>query len=158
MLASLGQALVLTLWLGAAAFFATALAPAAFAVLPSRELAGAVVGRTLPVVFLSGAAGGRMVMGLEIASDRRERRVWRRGAAGIVIAACLIAQLIVAPRIAALRSSLSAPLASLATDDPQRVAFGRLHMISVAWLGVAMLAATAGIALATMDIRSRGGR
>ena len=156
--ASLGQALILTLWLGAALFFAAAVAPAAFDVLPSRDLAGALVGRTLPVVFISGALGALLVLALEMASVPRQRRVGRRAAAGVAIAACLIAQLVVAPQIASLRASLSAPLASLATDDPQRVAFGRLHMISVAWLGVAMLAATTGIALATLDIRSGGAR
>jgi hypothetical protein len=39
--------LLLGLWLGAACFFSFAVAPSAFGVLPSRELAGLVVNRTL---------------------------------------------------------------------------------------------------------------
>jgi uncharacterized membrane protein len=40
----LGAAAVLAAWIGAALLVATVVAPAAFAVLPSRALAGAVVG------------------------------------------------------------------------------------------------------------------
>ena len=45
---------MLALWLGAAGFFSAAVAPALFAVLPTRTLAGEVVGRVLPVVFYVG--------------------------------------------------------------------------------------------------------
>jgi hypothetical protein len=41
----------LAFWLGAAAFFSVALAPVLFAVLPTRTLAGEVVGRVLPGVL-----------------------------------------------------------------------------------------------------------
>jgi len=54
MSAPLTQVVALAAWLGAAALFAASVAPAAFAVLPSRSLAGDVVGRVLPVVFWSG--------------------------------------------------------------------------------------------------------
>jgi len=46
--------ILLSAWLGAGVLFATVVAPAAFAVLPSRALAGALVGRVLPVIFVSG--------------------------------------------------------------------------------------------------------
>jgi hypothetical protein len=39
------RALLIALWLGAACFFSFAVAPSAFGVLPSRELAGSVVSR-----------------------------------------------------------------------------------------------------------------
>ena len=47
-------ALLLAAWLGAGVLFAAVVAPAAFAVLPSRNLAGALVGRVLPVVLIAG--------------------------------------------------------------------------------------------------------
>jgi hypothetical protein len=50
-------------WIGAALLMAAAVAPAAFAVLPTRALAGALVGRVLPPVF-----GGGIVVGLAASS------------------------------------------------------------------------------------------
>src|SRR5215213_9270463 len=51
---------LLSLWLGAAIVVAAVVAPAAFAVLPTRTLAGALVGRVLPSIFWSGAVVGRV--------------------------------------------------------------------------------------------------
>src|SRR4029453_4191577 len=45
---------LLSAWLGPPVLLAPVVAPAAFAVLPSRTLAGALVGRVLPVVFIAG--------------------------------------------------------------------------------------------------------
>jgi hypothetical protein len=142
------QIAILSLWVGAAAFLALAVAPALFAVLPTRTLAGAVVGRILPPIFYSGMLAGAIVLILQII----ERREWswrgREVAGGAIIAACAIAQFFIAPRIARLRDAIGGPLEALASDDPRRAAFGRLHGISVAWLGLAMIAAVVGIALA----------
>ena len=149
-LVSLAQILVLSLWLGDDVFFSAILAPSAFAALPTRELAGALVGRVLPVLVIAGAVAGIVGLLLEAAAPARARPS-RRGARmaimGMMILSCAIAQLGVAPRIEALRDGLSAPLAALPAGDPQRVAFGRLHMISVGWLGAAMLAAGAAVVL-----------
>ena len=154
-LAAVSQICLLALWLGAAGFLAAVVAPAAFEVLPSRELAGAIVGRTLPVLFGLGIAVGLATLAIELVAAPRPYRLGRIVAACITALACAIAQLGVAPRIAALRASLSAPLASLATEDPQRVAFARLHMLSVAWLGVAILAGAVAIVLAVLTLRPR---
>jgi hypothetical protein len=155
---ALFQILILTLWLGAAAFFALVVAPAAFAALPSRELAGAVVGRVLPALFIAGGGVGLIALLLEAlgrpSSGKSRHRRARITALCVVAIACGIAQLGVAPRIAALRSELSEPLASLPATSPQRIAFGRLHMVSVAWLGAAMLAAAAAVALAAPTFRT----
>ena len=58
----LAQLALLVLWLGGAVLFAAAVAPALFAVLPTRTLAGAVVGRVLPVIFYSGMLIGVVVV------------------------------------------------------------------------------------------------
>jgi hypothetical protein len=116
-------------------------APALFAVLPSRSLAGEVVGHLLPGIFYS----GMIVAALVVVTQFRARGAWswrgREAAAVVMIAACAIAQLIIAPRIARLRAEIAGPLEILPADDARRVAFGRLHGASVAWLGLAMLAA-----------------
>lgn len=142
------QIAVLALWLGAAAFLAITVAPALFAVLPTRTLAGSVVGRILPPIFYSGMVAGAVILALQIVDQRGW--IWRgREIAGVVmIAACAVAQFFVAPRIARLRDEIGGPLEALAADDVRRMAFGRLHGISVAWLGLAMIAAVAAIVIA----------
>ena len=52
------QLLALTLWIGSIFFFAAVVAPTAFAVLPSRTLAGMVVGRSLFSLHWIGIACG----------------------------------------------------------------------------------------------------
>ena len=148
----LSQVIIAALWLGGALLFVVSVAPAAFAALPSRELAGAVVGRILPVVFWSGAATGVILLMLDVTRGGDTRRRTRLIAAAVVAASCLVAQLAIAPRIASLRASLRAPLSSLSIDDPQRIAFGRLHMFSVAWLGVAMLGAAVVLGAAAISL------
>lgn len=133
------EGLFVSTWLGAAAFFTLVVARAAFDVLPTRTLAGALVGRILPVLFVSGLVVGLVVAALA-ASAWREH--WLRLAAGVsMTAACAVAQFIIAPRIAALRAAIGGPIEALAAGDAQRVAFGRLHAVSVAWLGLAIVAA-----------------
>ena len=151
--AALAQLLALALWLGGALFFASVVAPAAFSVLPARELAGALVGRVLPVLFLVGLVVGVVVAGLELLGRGRRFAVGRAGGGLAMAIACGIAQIGIAPRIAALRAGFTGPLAELPLDDPARVAFQRLHMLSVAWLGVAMLAALAAGVLAVLIVR-----
>lgn len=146
------EGLVLALWLGAAGFFSIVVARAAFAVLPTRTLAGALVGRVLPVLFIAGLVVGLLLLALE-APSLRER--WGRLAAGaVMVAACGIAQFMVAPRIERLRASIGGPLEALAADDPARSAFGRLHAVSVAWLGVAILAAIVALVLTWRALES----
>lgn len=150
------EGLLLAGWLGASALFSLVVARAAFAVLPSRTLAGALVGRVLPVVFLTGIAVGIAIVALEWPS-MRER--WGRLVAGATMAAaCAIAQFYVAPRIERFRAALGGPLEALAPGDPQRAAFGRLHGISVAWLGVATLAALAALVLSWRALDARAVR
>jgi hypothetical protein len=149
----LAQIVILALWIGAATFFSAVVAPAAFAALPTRELAGALVGRVLPVLFITGGVTAVIALLLEAFARHAKRRRLRMLMLGIVAVACAIAQLGVAPPIDALRTQLSAPLATLPAGSPQRVAFGRLHMMSVAWLAAAMLAGTSAAVLAALTLR-----
>lgn len=131
----------LAFWLGAAVLFSAVMAPAGFAVLPTRTLAGDMVGRVLPVVLYSGIVVGALVVALDT-MDAEEWR-WSTGVvAGAVIAiACAVAQLVIGRRIEQVRSHITGPVDALPPGDAQRIAFGRLHGISVALLGIAMLAA-----------------
>jgi len=120
-------------WLGAAILVAAAVAPAAFAVLPSRALAGALIGRVLPPLFIAGIVIGLLAALADVS--------WRRGAGFVMAGACAIAQFSIGRRIDRLRISIGGPIDALPESDPRRIAFGRLHGLSVTFLAIAMLAA-----------------
>ncbi len=152
---SLVEIAVLAFWLGAAALFSGVVAPSLFAALPTRTLAGVVVGRVLPSIFYAGIVVGAAVIALQLRGG--EGWSWRGAetAGAVMIAACAIAQFIVAPRIERIRAAINGPIDALPPGDPQRAAFGRLHGISVGWLGLAMLAAAVAIVLASRAVMSK---
>lgn len=131
--------ILLSAWLGAAVLVTTVVAPAAFAVLPSRTLAGALVGRVLPVLFIAGLVVALASLSLDSSDHGRAIRV-RRAMLIVAAVSCAAAQFAVAPRIERVRKEIAGPVEQLSPDDPRRIAFGRLHAASVAWLGVAMVA------------------
>ena len=150
---SVTETVLLASWIGAAALFALVVAPAAFDVLPTRTLAGALVGRVLPVIFYAGVVIGSLIVILDLIGRSGS---WGRTAAAAVSAlACAVAQLVVGTRIDRLRAAIGGPLDALALDDPRRIAFGKLHAISVGWLGVAILAAIVALALAVRALPAR---
>ncbi|HEV3471099.1 MAG TPA: DUF4149 domain-containing protein [Pyrinomonadaceae bacterium] len=152
-----GRLLVAALWLGGAAFFSFAVAPSAFAVLPTRDLAGALVARTLAVVNVGGALAGLLLLATLPFGRARARRsaLWAEAAAlAVVTAASAAGHWLIAARMRGLRARMGAPIDSLAPGDPLRVAFNDLHGYSVAALSAAMLAG----AVALLLIARRGDR
>jgi hypothetical protein len=141
--------LLLSAWLGAATLFSAVVAPAAFAALPSRTLAGEVVGRVLPVVFIAGIVVAAVGLGLDRARGGRMPGV-RRIALLVTVIACGAAQFYIGPRIERVRREISGPVEQLAPTDARRVDFGRLHAISVGWLGLAMAAAATALVLGSI--------
>lgn len=152
--AALGQIVIAAVWLGAAILLAAAVAPAAFAVLPSRTLAGDLVGRVLPVIFWSGMLMFAGVMLYGVATDRASRYKPRVLAAALGGASCMIAQLVVDTMIASVRAKIHGPVDALAATDPLRVAFGQLHLLSVVLLGLAMICAAAVVFIAVRGLRA----
>ena len=128
-------------WLGAAILVAAVVAPAAFRILPSRTLAGALVGQVLPVIFAGGLFIAIIALGLEARMTRYTvpARVWAPFA--VMIVGCAIAQFFIAPRIETVRAAIGGAVDALDATDPRRVQFGRLHGISVLLMGVAMVGA-----------------
>ena len=142
----LGAAALLAAWIGAAALVAAVVAPAAFAVLPTRALAGALVGRVLPVVFVAGLVAGVAAAALgwsANASFGRARLILPLLAAAL----CAAAQFGVGPRIQRVRAQIGPSVEALPPADPLRREFGRLHGVSVALMGAGMLAAGAALVL-----------
>lgn len=142
--------LLVALWLGAAVYFSFAVAPSAFAALPSRELAGAVVTRTLAVVNVAGFVVALLLLLTMLLDRRASGRFARRAeAASLVLLALMTAvgHWVIAARLRAMRAAMAGTIDALAVDDPARVAFGALHGYSVAALFVGMLAALAAFVL-----------
>lgn len=125
---------LLSLWLGAMAYFSFVVAPAAFAVLPTRQLAGNLVNRALGITELIGIAlGATLIVLLLIARAVRSKAFWFELATlGAMTAAMLISRLIVSQRLHALRVQLG-DVSALAATDSHRIAFDQLHQYSV-WL------------------------
>ena len=124
-------------WFGASAIVAVVVAPAAFEVLPTRPLAGAFVGRVLPTLFWTG-----MLVGTTVAVLGRSmlHRGWSTAGGVLLTVSSVTAQLMIAPRIAAIRAGIGGAIEFLDPSDPRRIAFGRLHGLSVGSLGVGMIA------------------
>lgn len=140
------RVLLLGLWLGAACFFSFAVAPGAFAVLPSRELAGSVVNRTLAIVNYSGFIIGLILLASSYVSRRNVNRIklWlERGLLLLLTAACAFGQFVIAARLRDLRGQIGRPIDEIAIEDPLRVAFNDLHGFSVTILLTAMITAAA---------------
>ena len=146
---------VASLWIGAALLLIASVAPAAFATIPSRAVAGALVGRVLSPVFLTGFAGGVVLTAVavqELPSPGRRAQVLAAVAWGLT---CGVSQFILAPRIRAIQDAIGGPVSALATDDPRRMAFGRLHGTILGVYMLAIISAAAVVMLAAPALRAR---
>ena len=138
------RSFLVAFWLGAAVFFSMAVAQSAFAVLPSRELAGAVVNRTLMILNYGGMIIGLILLASSIVNKEKVNRLklWiEQGLLLFLTAACAFGQFVIGARLHALREQIGRPIDEVAADDPLRIAFGALHGYSVMMLAFAMLAA-----------------
>jgi Domain of unknown function (DUF4149) len=133
-------ALFVAAWFGASLLLSATVAPTAFAVLPSRTLAGAVLGPVFPVLFIGGLIAGLLAIA-DGALSSTALGYWRLAAGVVMTITSGIAQFIILPSIECVRASVAGAVDALAADDSRRLAFGRLHGLSVACLGIAMLGA-----------------
>lgn len=134
--------LLIGLWLGAAVFF-IAVAQSSFAVLPQRELAGAVVGRTLSVLNYSGLAIGLILLLSSWIVRREVSRFWiwvERFLLLVLVAACAVGQFVIGLWLAMVKAQIGKPIDEVAADDPLRIQFDNLHEWSV-WVLFAGMAA-----------------
>jgi hypothetical protein len=135
--------LLLAIWLGAALFF-IAVAQSAFAVLPQREMAGAVVNRTLSVLNFAGLAVSIILLLSSLITARGIKRYWvwaERVLLILITAACAVGQFVIGLWLSALRAQMGRPIDQVAADDPLRSQFDDLHEWSVWVLMTAMGAA-----------------
>ena len=135
--------LILGLWLGAAVYFIGA-AQVAFAVLPQRELAGAVVGGDLSLLNYSGITVATLLILTSLVGMTNVNKLWlwvERFLLLIIGAACAVGQFVIGIWISSVRAQMGRPIDELAADDPLRTQFNTLHQYSEWVLLTAMIAA-----------------
>jgi hypothetical protein len=133
------QIFSLGFWLGSILFFSFVVAQGAFTVLPSKDLAGALVGYSLTRMHILGIVAGCVYL---IATAALEKSVvaLARPASLLVLVMILCtmaSQYGVIARMDALRAQMGSVEATPA-GSPLREAFDRLHQYSV-WLESAVL-------------------
>lgn len=138
------RSLLLALWLGATCFFSFAVAPSAFIVLQSPDLAGSIVSRTLMIVNLSGIVIGAFLLLTSFLPSKSASAilVWiERLLLAILTIACVVGQFVIALWMNQIRLSIDKPISELPQDDLARIQFDQLHQYSVYILMTAMIAA-----------------
>lgn len=136
--------LMIALWLGSAVFFSFAVAPSVFATLPLRDLAGAVVQRTLMIINISGFIVGLFLLISAFVFRKSVKQlsfVFEIISLFILTVTSAIGQWVIAAEMRAMRLQMGRPIDELAQTDPLRVAFNSLHGYSVIVLTVGMVAA-----------------
>ena len=131
------------LWLGAAVFF-IGVAQSAFAVLPAREMAGAMVSRTLMILNVSGLIIGLILLATSFIKRQgfNTAQVWvERILIFVMTVACAVGQFVVALWLNFVRAEMGRPIDEVAADDPLRIQFNNLHEYSVWVLFAGMIAA-----------------
>ena len=144
--------LSLGIWLGGIVLFAV-LAPTAFSVLPTRHLAGSIVGPMLNKLHWIGLISGVIFLITSFAYSRIDAGDWRvlttrNLLVCLMLVLTLISQFGITNRMAALRSSMG-EIDHVPLDDPARVEFNALHAwstrleVAILLLGLAALYRTA---------------
>lgn len=135
--------LLLCLWLGAAVFF-IGVAQTAFAVLPQRELAGAIVSSNLSIVNLSGIAISTLLLLSSLLGAASINKFWlwvERSLLLLLGTSCAVGQFVIGIWLSSVRAQMGRPIDEIAADDPLRIQFNILHEWSVWILFTGMLAA-----------------
>ncbi|MEO8573516.1 MAG: DUF4149 domain-containing protein [Pyrinomonadaceae bacterium] len=135
--------LLLSIWLGSAVFFIV-VAQSSFAVLPQRELAGAVVSRTLSILNFGGLAIALILIATSFLGSASFRRVsiWtERFLLLLLAAACAGGQFVIGLWLSMIRGQMARPIDEVPADDPLRMQFDNLHQWSEWVLLAGMIAA-----------------
>jgi len=147
--------LSLVVWLGGVIFLAFVLAPTVFSpgLLPTRHMAGAIVGRALDLLHYMGIVSGivfliaSMFYNRMLAGSLRPLKA-RHLLIVLMLLLTLVSQFAISSRMHAIRAEVGV-IDNLPVDNPQRMQFDRLHAwsekleVAVLLLGLVALYKTA---------------
>jgi uncharacterized membrane protein len=128
--------LSLVVWLGGLIFFAFVLAPTAFSpgLLPTRHMAGSIVGRSLDLLHYMAIVSGIIFLIASMLYSRMASGSARPLAARhilivLMLLLTVISQFAISPKMHAIRAEAGV-IDDLSLDNPLRMEFNRLHMWS----------------------------
>ena len=126
--------LSMVIWVGGIIFFSFVVAPALFSVLPTRHLSGLVVTRALGSLHWIGIGCGCIFLICSIflayhASGSVQAGAARNLLVFAMMVATLVSQVVVSPKMAALRAEMG-EIDKIPLADPRRIAFNQLHQWS----------------------------
>jgi hypothetical protein len=128
--------LSLVVWLGGLIFFAFVEAPTVFSpgLLPTRHMAGSIVGRSLDLLHYMAIVSGIVFLISSMLCNRMATGSARPLAArhlliALMLLLTVISQFAISPKIHAIRAEVGV-IDNLSLDDPLRREFDRLHVWS----------------------------
>ena len=134
--------LLLGLWLGAAVFF-IGVAQSAFAVLPTREVAGILVSRTLAILNYAGIgiAIVAILTSLIVPAGANKISLWAERVLLLIFGiGCIVCQFVISWWMLMLRTQMGRPIDEVPAEDPLRMQFNDLHQYS-SWIMLTAMAA-----------------
>ena len=151
--------LALVVWLGGVIFLSFVEAPTAFAVIPTRHMAGTVVGRSLVTLHWMGIVSGLVFLLASLLYSRLTSGTARPLEARnllmvLMLVLTLVSQFGITPRMMALRNSMVL-IDSVPLNDPARVEFDALHVWSVRLEGGVLLLALVVTYLTAQQLAGR---
>jgi len=138
------QFLSLGTWVGSILFFSFVVAPGAFSLLPTTELAGNIVGYSLGRLHVIGVVAGIVYLVAMVAAEKSIGALARPAALLVfaMVVLTVISQHVIIGRMDVLRLQMAEQMGSVSAtplDNPLRVTFDRLHRISVRLEGTVLL-------------------
>jgi len=137
-------------------FFSFAVAPSAFAVLPTREMAGVMVTSTIGKIEMLGLVIGALLVLLQVANWRSKQlsgaiKTLQAVLLLVMIAAAGLSRFWISPAMVSLRARMGGHIDDVAASDPLRIQFNDLHQYSVALMSAAMIS---GLIVLFLTVRS----
>ena len=150
------EVLLLGVWLGSMMFFSFAVAPGAFAVLPTREMAGVMVTSSIGKIEALGLVLGIVLIAIHAATWRtrassRAVKTLRAVLILVMIGAAALSRFWISPDMVSLRAQMGGHIDDVALTDPMRIQFNDLHQYSVGLMSAAMIS---GLVVLFLTVRS----
>lgn len=137
------ELLLIGVWLGSMIFFSFAVAPSAFAVLPTREMAGTIVTSTIGKVEVMGMVFGGLLVLIQLATWSRRANASARMISlvlvALMIASAVLSRFWISPTMTSLRAAMGGNIDEVPANNPLRAQFNDLHQYSVGLMSVAIV-------------------
>ena len=150
------ELLLLGVWLGSMIFFSFAVAPSAFAVLPTREMAGVMVTSTIGKIEALGLIIGTLLILIQVANWRSRQssgaiKTLQTFLLLVMIAVAALSRFWISPAMVSLQAKMGGHIDDVPVTDPMRTQFNDLHHYSVGLMTTAMIS---GMVVLFLTVRS----